>query len=550
MLERGGLDSSLVPGPVAYATLRAGSGPASELPILLWLHGGGGSERFLSSCRSHFVRCWREKSLPDLIAVTPAAGWSFYLDRRDGSEQWEQFLLHELVPHIRRETGSTDGPLLVGGISVGAVAALRLAFKRPDLVSAVAAVEPTMEAAFNAEDVPLRDQVQMPGAIRRRLFGDPIDPDYWRANHPPALALDNAAEVVAAEVAIYVECGDQDQLHAHYGTELLHRQLFDGGIPHEYRLVRGGEHVGPTVGPRIADSLRFLGRTLKPDPEADTSFHAIVELENFAAQVTDLEQKTGYRRRSRVQGRHCPLDITVTGEGPTMVMLPSLGRGAADFDDLGRRLARAGYQAVAMEPRGITGSSASLDGLGMEQFADDVAHVIDAVGGPAVLIGHDFGAQLAQLVSDLYPRLVSSLVLLAPPGPMPAKPEPATALRRVFIPELSDHEHLEAVALALFAEGNDPVVWVDGWYPTLAFAQAEAERHLPPEDLWERLRCDVLVVHGADDLIAVPENARMLGEQVGEQATVVTVPDAAHALLPEQPAAVAAAILSWVRGRH
>lgn len=550
MLEKGSVDSALVNGPVTYAALRAGSGPSGELPILLWLHGGGGSERFLESCRPQFVECWREKTLPDLVAVTPAAGWSFYLDRLDGAEQWEQFLLHELVPHVRKETGSVNGPLLLGGISVGAVAALRMAFKRPELVHAVAAIEPTMEAALRADDVPLRDQVQMPGAIRTRLFGDPVDGDYWRANHPPALALDNAASVVAAEVAIYLECGDEDQLHAHYGTELLHRQLFDGGIPHEYRLTLGGDHVGPSVGPRIVDALRFLGRTIKPDARAHSSVHSIVEVETFAAQVTDLEHKTGYRRTATVQGRDCPLRITITGEGPTMLMLPSLGRGRNDFDDLGDRLGRAGYQAVAMEPRGLTGSSATLDGLMMEHFADDVAHVIDAVGGPAVLIGHDFGGQVAQLVSDLYPKLVSSLVLMAAPGPLPAKPEPATALRRVFISELSDHEHLEAVALALFAEGNDPVVWVDGWYPTLAFAQAEAERHIAPEDLWTRLRREILIIQGADDLIVVPDNAHMMAEHVGDLATVVMVPDAGHALLPEQPAAVAAAILSWVRSRR
>ncbi|MEL7156179.1 MAG: alpha/beta hydrolase-fold protein, partial [Actinomycetota bacterium] len=166
MLEKGSVESTLVPGPVHYATLRAGSGPSDDLPILLWLHGGGGSETFLASCRPQFVECWREKSLPDVVVATPAAGWSFYLDRLDGSEQWEQFLLHELVPHIRKETGSTRGPLLLGGISVGAVAALRMSFKRPELIHAVAAVEPTMEAALRADDVPLRDQVQMPGAIR------------------------------------------------------------------------------------------------------------------------------------------------------------------------------------------------------------------------------------------------------------------------------------------------------------------------------------------------------------------------------------------------
>ena len=544
MLEKAAIETSLVPGPVEYATLRPGTGPSTELPIVLWLHGGGGSFRFLESCQAQFVACWQESTLPDLIAVTPSAGWSFYLDRLDGSEQWETFIFSELVPHIRKNTGSAKGPLVVGGISTGAVASLRLAFKRPELVDAVVAVEPTMEAALVADDVPLRDRVHMPDSIRARLFGNPVNAEYWRANHPPVLAMENAAEIAAGNVAIYLECGDQDLLHAHYGAELLHRQLFDAGISHEYRLVRGANHVGPSVGPRIVDALRFVGRVLKPSTDG---LDSIVEVETFAAQVRELEEAAGYRQLREVQGPSCKLTVRIQGEGPRIVMLPSLGRGAADFADLSDRLAKAGYCVLCPEPRGVTGSSQNLEGLTLEDFADDVASVINALDGPAVVVGHDFGGQVAQMVAYLYPHLVSSLVLFAPPGPVPAKPEPATALRRIFIPELSAEEHLEAVALALFAEGNDPVVWVDGWYPTLAFAQAEAERHMPAVELWSKLAHDALVVQPADDVVVMPANAERMQEHVGEKVSVITVPNAGHALLPEQPEAVAAAILSWLR---
>ncbi|MCP3989178.1 MAG: alpha/beta fold hydrolase [Actinomycetia bacterium] len=549
MLEKGFIETSLVPGPVDYAVLRPGSGPTTELPILLWLHGGGGSSRFLETCKAHFITGWQESSLPDLVAVTPSAGWSFYLDRFDGTELWETFLLEELVPHIRKQTGSSDGPLLIGGISSGAVAGLRLAFKRPELFAAVLAVEPTLEGALDVNQVLLRDRVHMPDTIRARLFGDPIDPRYWMANQPTALAAENATAIVANDVAVYLDCGDNDSLHAQYGAEQLHRQLFDAGISHEYRLVKGANHVGPTVGPRIVDALRFAGRILKADYEAPLSFDSLVEMETFANQVRELEMAVGYRQERTVQRLDCKLRVQVQGEGPRVVMLPSLGRGAADYADLADRVARAGFCMVRPEPRGVSGTSKSLEGVSLEHFADDVAAVIDSFGGPATVVGHDFGGQVAQMVSYLYPNLVSSLILLAPPGPKPAKPEPATALRRIFVPELSDEEHLEAVALALFAEGNDPVVWVNGWYPTLAFAQAEAERHISPEDIWARLRCDTLVLQPADDLIVVPENAKLMAEQLGDLVTSITIPNAGHALLPEQPEAVAAAVLSWLKTR-
>lgn len=550
MLEKGAIDTSLVGGPVEYSLLRPGTGPSTELPIVLWLHGGGGSARFLETCQAQFVSCWTESSLPDLAAVTPSAGWSFYLDQRDGGDQWETFLLDELVPHIRSQTGSTSGPLVVGGISVGALAALRMAFRRPEDIAVVVAVEPTIEAATEPAAIPLRDRVQVPSAVRRRLWGDPIDDDFWRANHPVVLAEANGPAIAAARTAIYLECGDQDLFHAHYGAELLHRLLFDNGISHEYRLVRGGNHVGPTVGPRVVEALRFVGGVLKPVDYDTTSITALVEVETFAAQVRQLESASGYRQTQEVRGPDCKLTVHAQGEGPLVVLLPSLGRGAADFADLADRLARAGFQVLRPEPRGVAGSSSLLEGLTLDDFADDVAAVIDAFGAPATVIGHDFGGQVAQMVAYLYPDLVSSLVLLAAPGPIQPKPEPATALRRVFIPELTDEEHLEAIALALFAEGNDPVVWVNGWYPMVAFAEAEAERHVPIEELWAKLRTEALVVQPTEDLIVLPENADLMAAELGDLVTVVPIPAAGHALLPEQPEAVASAILSWLGARR
>ncbi len=261
-LEQGELATDLVPGPVEFSTLVSTDRSTTNQPVLIWLHGGGGSRRFLETCKAQFVSCWADKSLPAMVVATPSAGWSFYLDRQDGSELWETFLFDEFIPAVRERTGATDGPLLIGGISVGALGALRMAFKRPDRFRAVIAVEPTVEAALTWDRVPSRDKVYLPAGVRSKLFGDPLDHQYWKANHPTALAVANSTAVAASNLSIYLEAGDEDLLHVQYGTELLHRCLFDIGVPHEYRLTRGGNHVGPSVGPRLVDAFRFVGRLL------------------------------------------------------------------------------------------------------------------------------------------------------------------------------------------------------------------------------------------------------------------------------------------------
>src|SRR5680860_1469336 len=125
---------------VTFAVLRPDTDTES-LPVMLWLHGGGGSHAFLDQCRPLFEQLWAEDALPPMVVATPDAGRSFYLDRADGSERWEQFVLDELLlPEVRRITTSATGAsaTAIGGVSMGGMGSLRMAFRRPDAFAAVA----------------------------------------------------------------------------------------------------------------------------------------------------------------------------------------------------------------------------------------------------------------------------------------------------------------------------------------------------------------------------------------------------------------------------
>src|SRR3979409_274057 len=78
------------------------------------------------------------------------------------------------------------------------------------------------------------------------------------------------------------------------------------------------------------------------------------------------------------------------GRGPLVVLLPSLGRGAEDFEEIAPRLEHA-CRVVTPQPRGIGASTGPMTGVTLHDYARDIAAVIESEGGgPALIAGHAF----------------------------------------------------------------------------------------------------------------------------------------------------------------
>jgi len=241
------------------------------------------------------------------------------------------------------------------------------------------------------------------------------------------------------------------------------------------------------------------------------------------------------------------LDVHVEGEGPSVVLLPSLGRGASDFDDLASRLSAEGYRAVRPEPRGIGASTPTGHQPTMADLAADVADVIRATStGPATVVGHAFGNRVARQTATAYPELVEAVVLLACGGLVPGDDEAMAALAAVFDARLTPKQHLDAIRTAFFAPGNDASVWAEGWHADVATVQSRATLGTPAEDWWHAGSARVLVVQPGADRVAPVANAEAVLDALGSRATLVTIAGAGHALLPERPDAVATAVLDWL----
>lgn len=251
-----------------------------------------------------------------------------------------------------------------------------------------------------------------------------------------------------------------------------------------------------------------------------------------------------------VQTYHAKFHIKIVGHGPTIVMLPSLGRGAEDFNDLAGRLAGAGFRVVLPQPRGIGGSTGTLEGLTLHNFARDIADVIDACGGaPVTVLGHAFGNRVARTLAADHPKLVKQVVLLAAGGTIPPSDETMAAFKKCFDESLPAPERLAAIQQAFFAKGNDAKVWQEGWNPKVAEAQSKAGKATPNEDWWGGGSAPILVLQASDDMIALPENSALLAKQFPTRVMVVEIPHSGHAMLPEQPALIADTITKHLRAK-
>lgn len=256
----------------------------------------------------------------------------------------------------------------------------------------------------------------------------------------------------------------------------------------------------------------------------------------------------GRERKQVVRTGSANLQVTIRGQGDPIVFVPSLGRGVQDFDAVSKRLVRAGYRAILPEPRGIGASNGSLDGITLHDLAADVAAVIRATGGgPAILVGHAFGNRVVRMVAADHPTLVKKVILLAAGGMVPMSAETEEAFNRVFNSTLPKADRIAAIQRAFFATGNNGAVWEEGWYFNVVAAQRAANRATPVSEWWGAGSAPVLVLQGAEDVVAVPQNSKSFAADYPKRVTLVEIANAGHAMLPEQPDRIVAAIVQYLK---
>jgi pimeloyl-ACP methyl ester carboxylesterase len=225
---------------------------------------------------------------------------------------------------------------------------------------------------------------------------------------------------------------------------------------------------------------------------------------------------------------------------------------------LARRPEAAGWRVVAPDLRGF-GSAPPAPPLTLEQFADDLAGVLDGLGvRRAVVCGLSMGGYVALALWRRHPERVRALVLA---DTRAGADDEAQRARRVALAETARREGAAAVAESQLAGAlgrttreGDPAR-AEALRALMAAASVEgivgaldAMRARPDSTpILPTISVPTLVIVGAEDVLTPPKEARALAAAI-PGAALVELPAAGHVSAWERPEAFADALVGFVAG--
>ena len=254
------------------------------------------------------------------------------------------------------------------------------------------------------------------------------------------------------------------------------------------------------------------------------------------------------RRTELVRYGDVQVEVVAEGQGPAVVLLPSLARDSDDYDQVAEGLTASGFRVLRPKPRGIGRSTGPMTNITLHDLARDIAEVVEKLGnGRAVIVGHAYGNWVARMTAADHPKLVRGVVIAAAAARQYA-PELTTAVTAAGNLSLSDEERLRALRFAFFAPGNDPTVWLHGWHPDIRNSQRAAVAAVRQDEWWSGGTAPLLDLQAAQDPFKPESKRNEMKDEFGERVTIMVIPNASHALIPEQPKAVAEALTAWIKG--
>lgn len=241
---------------------------ARRYPVIYFLHGAGrGSEKTWEERGTvdTLVRLQEAGDMPPCLVVCPREPrrMAFYINWKDQDDRRHgDFVTQELPAYIDEHfrTLPTRELRALTGDSMGGYGALINALQHPDVFGSVSAHEPSIFP---------EDPSYLPGWMKRggrgegilsRLFGEPMDEEWWLAHNVFHL-IKQAESGAFANLPIYFDVGTDDRYGLAKPCQMWHELLREKGVDHVFHLRDGG-HGRRFFADNVEHSLAFHGKLL------------------------------------------------------------------------------------------------------------------------------------------------------------------------------------------------------------------------------------------------------------------------------------------------
>ena len=230
--------------------------PDERLPLILFLHGGGGSHLSFERYGAHEyldeeIRAGR---VARAVIVTPDGDNGFWENWADNSRHYRDWVLADVVPAVqqRYNTGACPEYCHLAGISMGGFGALRMAYFAHPQFSSVSAISAPI---YNREQVGEQNSSLLIRLLFpfERIFGD-IESPALRKSAPYNAWVDDPR---MRDIRLQLIWGDRDHERIIDANQAFQARLQEAGIEHD-SFVYTGRHKWKYWVPNLARVMNFL----------------------------------------------------------------------------------------------------------------------------------------------------------------------------------------------------------------------------------------------------------------------------------------------------
>ncbi|MFE3323537.1 alpha/beta fold hydrolase [Streptomyces sp. NPDC059176] len=195
-------------------------------------------------------------------------------------------------------------------------------------------------------------------------------------------------------------------------------------------------------------------------------------------------EPTAALRHRTVESPAGRLHLVEQGTGPLVLLVHGFPESWYSWRRQLPALAAAGYRAVAIDVRGYGRSSrpAATDAYRMLDLVEDNVAVVHALGEEnAVVVGHDWGSNIAATSALLHPGIFRAVGLLSVPYAPPGGPRPTDIFGQIGGPEQEFYvSYFQEPGRAEAEIEPDVRNWLAGFYTALSADTMPAEDESDP----------------------------------------------------------------------